>query len=158
ARHWPTAHSKVVCFHGVPKPHEVTEGWVPMLWKAGGLTSIPKSDGINVGDDAAMANFRAALARDIPWFSAWSGKDARDCLIVGSAPRGRECLAHIRRRSKKSILISMNGSLRWLLSKGLTPDSHILLDARAENVEFARDIPKTTEVYVASQCHPDVID
>jgi hypothetical protein len=25
--------ARVVCFHGVPRPHEVESGWVPALWK-----------------------------------------------------------------------------------------------------------------------------
>lgn len=29
----PPAVTKVVCFHGRPKPHEVTEGWVPTVWR-----------------------------------------------------------------------------------------------------------------------------
>jgi hypothetical protein len=26
-------HTRLVCFHGSPRPHEVTSGWVPALWK-----------------------------------------------------------------------------------------------------------------------------
>ena len=25
-------HTRIVAFHGVPRPHDVTEGWVPALW------------------------------------------------------------------------------------------------------------------------------
>lgn len=29
----PPAGASVICFHGQPKPHEVTTGWVPQHWK-----------------------------------------------------------------------------------------------------------------------------
>lgn len=29
----PPAGASVVCFHGVPKPHELTSGWVPGAWR-----------------------------------------------------------------------------------------------------------------------------
>jgi hypothetical protein len=44
------------------------------------------------------------------------------------------------------------------LSKNLTPTSHILLDARPENIEFAQGAPKSTVVLLASQCHPSLFD
>jgi len=27
-----SAHTRICCFHGWPRPHEVTSGWVPSLW------------------------------------------------------------------------------------------------------------------------------
>src|SRR6185312_5226125 len=30
--------ASVVCFHGHPRPHEVTDGWVPRVWKEGGIS------------------------------------------------------------------------------------------------------------------------
>jgi hypothetical protein len=34
----PPEKASVVVFHGKPRPHEVTTGWVPEVWKVGGLT------------------------------------------------------------------------------------------------------------------------
>lgn len=28
-----TANARVVCFHGTPRPHEITSGWVPQIWR-----------------------------------------------------------------------------------------------------------------------------
>lgn len=155
---WPTAGCRVVCFHGQPKPHQVKGGWVPDIWKIGGFRAPPVMRGINVGDAAALESVRSAVARKLPWYTG-APPNNREAVIVGSGPSVRDHLADIRRRvSRGAALISMNGSLRWLVKRRLIPSSHIVLDGRPENVQFVEDVPPQTALLLASQCHPDVFD
>lgn len=159
AQQWPPAGARVICFHGRPKPHEVTSGWVPAAWKIGGLTSLPKMRGMNVATDDALENVRSACARDgMNWFTGRPQRPGEICLVGGS-PSVREHIADIRRRVARGAgLVSMNGSLKWLLDRRFVPTSHVLLDARPDNVQFLDRLPKSTFLLLASQCHPDVFD
>src|SRR5690606_14110014 len=43
---WPPAGAKVVCFHGEPKPHAVTDGWVPLVWSKNGARGLSGEGGV----------------------------------------------------------------------------------------------------------------
>lgn len=155
---WPPNNCKAVIFHGQPKPHEVSGGWVPNVWKIGGFTSLPVMNGVNVTHDDLAANIRSAVQRDLPWFTGFrEGK--RRAVVVGGGPSMRDHLAEIRAHKRAGAsIISVNNAWRVLVAAGITPDNHVMLDARAENAAFLEGAPEKTRYLVASQCHPDVFD
>jgi uncharacterized Rossmann fold enzyme len=160
AHGWPPTGSKAVIMHGDPKPHEIADGWVPNVWKLGGFTSFPEVKGANTSEDYRLDNVRSAVAREhIPWFTGFRD-EGKSCLIIGGAPSMRNCIPDIRwhARQAKTRLISVNNAWRTLVENGITPDVHVMLDARPENAEFVRGAPKRMRFVIASQCHPDVFD
>jgi uncharacterized Rossmann fold enzyme len=158
AKDWPTADAKVVLFHGDPKPHTITEGWVPQIWKIGGLHQLPAADGVNVTDEVIRANVLSAIARDLPWFTGHPAhKDT--AVICCGGPSLRESLENIRFRKRHGgRIISVNNTLSFLLENGIKPDSHVMLDARPENAAFVREPPQGVRYLIASQCDPSVFD
>lgn len=158
AKAWPPNGAKVVQFHGEPKPHEVTEGWVPNVWKVGGFTSLPVMNGVNVTHEQILDNVRSSVLRPLPWFSGFGPHKGR-AVIVGGAPSLKDCFVDIRAQKRTGAkVIALNNAWRALVDQGVTPDILVLLDARRENVEFIRDLPVGVKCFVASQCHPDVFD
>ena len=114
------------------------------MWRVGGLTALPKMEGLNVSREELLENIRAACTRGLQWFSGAPEHD-RECCIVGGGPSLEHSLDDLRRRvDAGAALASLNGSLRWLLEHGLRPSSHVVLDARPENVEFVREVPPQT--------------
>jgi len=155
---WPPDTAKAVILHGSPKPHEVTDGWVPHVWKVGGYTALPTMDGMNVSHDFALDNVRTNAQRDLPWFTGFDGKKA-GCAIVGGGPSMKDSIPQIRyRKARGDTIITLNNALTYLVGKGITPDAHVMLDARPENAEFIKDAPKGVRYFIASQCHPDVFE
>jgi uncharacterized Rossmann fold enzyme len=159
AQVWPPSGCKAVIFHGAPKPDEVTTGWVPNVWKIGGLTSLPVMKGANTTEDQRLANVEASCKRDLPWFTGFRDEGS-SCVIVGGAPSMLEHLADIRfhGRHKKTRVITVNNAWRVLMERGVTPHAHVMLDARPENAEFIKGMPSSIRLLLASQCHPDVFD
>lgn len=158
AKEWPPSGSKVVSFNGKPKPHEVTEGWVPEVWKVGGFTSLPVLDGVNVDYSDIEANIMANLPRDVRWFTGF-GDQAQVVVLCGGAPSMRDHFADIRAQKRRGArIVSMNNAWRLLVENGIKPDTHIMLDARPENADFVKDAPEGVRYLVASQCHPDVFE
>lgn len=157
---WPSEGSKAVILHGSPKPHEITEGWVPNVWKIGGFTSFPKFKGANTTEDQRLANVASAVGREhIPWFTGFRD-EGNSCVIIGGAPSMLEHISDIRwhARQKKTRIVSVNNAWRTLMEHGITPDVHVMLDARPENAEFVKGAPQSMRFVIASQCHPDVFD
>lgn len=155
---WPPSGSKVVIFHGDPKPTEIAKGWVPNVWKVGGFTSLPEMNGVNVTHDHLKANIEANVTRDVPWFTGFKDNKRR-AVIVGGAPSLLDHIADIKAHKRAGAsIITVNNAWRVLVEHGITPDNHVMLDARAENAAFLEGSPAGTRYLVASQCHPAVFD
>ncbi len=155
---WPPDHSRAVIFHGNPKPHEVTEGWVPNVWKAGGFTAPPKLDGMNVSSEYVYDNIRANVGRDLEWFLG-NEKLPGTCVIVGGGPSMKDDLKAIRdHRRRGARIVTVNNALNYLHDHGITPDAHVMLDAREENASMVQNAPKNVRYFLASQVHPCVFE
>lgn len=158
AHAWPPTNCKAVIFHGAPKPHEVTSGWVPNIWKIGGLTSLPAFKGVNTSEDMRLEHVRLSVQRDLEWFTGFKD-EGRTCAIVCGAPSMKDHLRDIRAQKRWGArIVTVNNAWRYLVANGVTPDVHVMLDARPENAEFLRGAPKSMRILLASQCHPDVFD
>lgn len=155
---WPPEGCKAVIFHGSPKPDEVTEGWVPGVWKVGGYTAFPELKGMNVSHEFAYGNVKANVLRDLPWFSGFGEQD-KGCVIVGGGPSMRDSLQAIKDHRKRGLkVITVNNALSYLHDRGITPDAHVMLDAREENLSMVQNAPKSVRYFLASQVHPCVFD
>lgn len=158
AHAWPPEGAKGVVFHGDPKPHEITEGWVPSTWKIGGYTAVPELKGMNVTHDFAYNNVRINSARDLPWFTGHEERKEA-AVIVGGGPSMRDSIKAIRdHRRRGAKIITVNNALNYLHDRSITPDVHVMLDARAENASMVKNAPKDVRYFLASQVHPDVFD
>lgn len=158
AKAWPPNDCRVVVFHGRPKPHEVTDGWVPDTWKIGGLTALPVMQGVNVTRETILDNVRASCARDLEWFTGL-GPHSRSAVLVCGAPSMLQSLPAIRDHQRRGArIITVNNAWRVLVENGIKPDVHVMLDARPENADFVKDAPASMRFLIASQCHPDVFD
>lgn len=158
AKAWPPEGSKAVIFHGEPKPHEVTDGWVPMVWKPNGLTAPPKLDGMNVSDDFAYENIAINVKRELEWFSGFGCREGA-CVVVAGGPSMRDSLEAIKNhRRRGATIVTVNNALSYLHDRGITPNAHVMLDARQENAQMVENAPDKVRYFLASQVHPSVFD
>lgn len=158
AKAWPPNGAKVVQFHGLPKPADIAEGWVPNIWRVGGYTSLPEFKGVNTSEDMRLEHVHLSVQRDLEWFTGFKD-EGRTCAIVCGAPSMKDNIAEIRAQKRRGTrIVSVNNAWRYLVANGVTPDVHVMLDARPDNAEFLRGAPKSMRVLLASQCHPDVFD
>lgn len=156
---WPSEGAKVVSFNGKLKPHEITEGWVPTVWKKGGLTSLPEMKGVNTSKAHILANVAANVQRDLPWFRPSAERLSDTMVLVCGGPSLNDSIPAIKdHRRRGARIVSVNNTLRFLQSHGITPDAHVMLDARPENVEFVKDASHSPVYFLASQCDPALFD
>lgn len=154
----PPEKASVVVFHGKPRPHEVLTGWIPEVWKVGGLTRADLDVICNTAKDKLIGNARSAIARDLPWFDTAPEHDGHVC-IVGGGPSLVDTLPELKWRASIGQKVwALNGAARFLYNHGICPDVLVIADARAENVEFLAELNAGAAVYLASQCHPGLFD
>ncbi len=144
--------ASVVVFHGTPKPHEITTGWVPQVWTEGGLSHSELKAICNTENEKLLSQVRSACSRTLRWFAPQDQHDGH-VAILGGGPSLLDKIDEIKWRQRQ-------GQKIWGLNNVATAtdvpiDVQVLLDARADNVAF---IHEATEHLVASQCHPDVFD
>ena len=148
----------VVCFHGHPRPHEVVTGWVPAVWKVGGVTRSELVVVCNTENEKVLGQIESACSRDLDWLDRIPDHDGHVC-IVGGGPWLQDGLNEIRvMQSFGHKVWALNNTHDWLIERGIVPDACILLDAREGNAEFVRNARDDVTYYVASQCHPDVFE
>lgn len=154
----PSSNTSVVCFHGRPRPHEVTDRWVPHFWKIGGIGQPRFIKGLNTAPEVLLAQMEANIDRDTPLFvevEAHSGK----ALICGGGPSLKDELPNLRRRiDRGGHVFATNGTYDWLVERGIRPHFHVLLDARPDNIQFVKNPHKNTVYLIASQCHPSIFE
>lgn len=145
--------ASVVVFHGKPRPHEVTEGWVPKVWREGGLSHAELKAVCNTAQDKLLDNVRSACARDLKWFEPEDEHD-RHVAIIGGAPTVLDMIEEIKwRKGQGQQIWVLNNAWAALLDHDIFPDAQVILDARHENINF---LTFAVEHLIASQCHPDI--
>jgi hypothetical protein len=157
----PPATASVVVFHGKPKPEEISIGWVPEVWKVGGMTRADLDTVCNTANEQLLANIRSSTARDLTWFDTAPEHDGHVC-IVGGGPSVADKLEELEwRQSLGQKIWALNGAAHYLYTQGIIPDALVIADAREENKAFLPGafLPDfTTRLYLASQCHPALFD
>lgn len=145
-----------VIFHGAPKPHEITDGWVPDVWKLGGLTELPVTKGMNISYGDALANIETNSKLDLPWFMG-AHPHKRTAVVVGGAPSLRHSIDAINaHRQRGAKIIALNNAGKYLNAHGIRPDVVVVLDARPENINFTE--AKADCFLIASQCDPSLLE
>lgn len=152
----PPKGTKVVCFHGQPRPHNCDAPWVRDVWRIGGggladLEIVSNTEALKV-----MDNVRKNIAREIPWLEM-SDAHAGHAVIVAGGPSVAEKLDELRwRKSQGHRIIALNGAAHYLKRNGILADVQVILDSRPENAKFA--LPEVPEHFICSQCDPAVFD
>lgn len=156
---WPHPDSKIICFHGKPRPHEVSGGWVPLIWRKGGAKEIIyNKDFANTCLAQLKSNMAENCKKDVPWFVPERKKN-KSLVIVGGSPSLKNSIGKLRDKIQLGAhVMSVNGTLRYLQSMGIKPDYHCQFDARPENNEFLENAPTGVRYFIGSMSHPTAFD
>lgn len=150
--------TRVVCFHGEPRPHNAGLEWVQMAWRVGGGSVAELELVANTARETVAENVRLACARDLPRFNTAEFALERAVAIVGGGPSLVDTLDELRLRVQNGCLVfAVNGAVHYLASEGIKTDVQVIIDSRVENVRFV-DPPMAERYYVASQCAPGIFD
>ncbi len=156
ATEWPPKGAIVVAFHGEPKPHEITAGWVPEMWTMAGL-AIPRYTSVLNNDITTIrANVAANKRADVPSVTV-ANAHGRPLIICAGGPSLADNLPAIQleRTRTGADLWALNGAHDYLIDRGIVPSAMVMLDSRLACVDaFLRYPLSSCEYLIATQCDP----
>lgn len=154
---YPPKGTKVVCFHGLPRPHEVELEWVKQAWRVGG-SQIADFDMLhNSTSEKVKQNIRANSKRKLPWLDLQPAHNGQVAIVAGG-PSLKDSIGELRRRSLEDCtIVAVNGSAKFLQSHHIPVNWHVLMDARPENIKFIEP-PIASHYWLSSQCDPSLFD
>lgn len=150
---YPPSSAAVVCFHGDPKPHNCTQGWVQSVWKIGGDSSFGIRVVPNMDATAILENVRKN-EQAAPWIGK-SPEHNQIAVIVGSGPSLLDDLDKIAQVG--GVVFALNNAAKILHDHGILADYQVILDARPQNVEFVKE-QYASRYLIASQCAPELFE
>lgn len=108
----------------------------------------------NVGSAGRIANIRVNELRELPTL------DFLRICICASGPSLADHVGEIRQRQRAGWHVAaMNGSYKFLLERGITPNLFFMVDARkGVNLPFLDDPSIRTEHVIASQVDPEIFE
>ena len=150
--------SKVVIFHGQPRPHEAG-GWVDKVWKISGGSSLELEMIPNVSPEQLELNIRYCLTLGLPHIEKLAERAPNiNAVMVGGAPSIKGYVEEIRIRQRfGEKVFALNGAYKWLKENGIEADYQIIADARPQNAYFIDD-DFNGILLLASHCDPAVFD
>lgn len=156
--------SKMVIFHGNPRPHNAPSEWIKRIWKIGGGTTLEMEMVCNVEESQLISNIKNSLKLPYPWLQMHDAHDGH-AVVVGGGPSLENYISEIKKRQEDGqIIFAMNNSYKYLKENGIIPNAHVMVDARKENAEFVPQNYKSWHgvespiLYYCSQCHPAVFE
>ena len=156
---WPPNGSKIICFHGTPRPHEVSGSWIDLIWRIGGARQIEDGgDHMNTGLEAVKANMIANCKLDLEWFTP-KPENNKTLVIIGGSPSLKNNLGRLRQYIKLGAhTMTLNGTLKYMSKIGVKPTYHCQFDARPENAEFLENAPDGVRYLIGSMAHPSCFE
>lgn len=112
----------------------------------------------NVSDEVLFGNVEKTIKRGVPLIQACEPHE-RIAVLVGGGPSAEDGIGIIRDLYEKGAdIFALNGAGLWLQGHGIAAHALILLDARAHNAKFVRNLWPQITLYIASQCDPAVFE
>jgi hypothetical protein len=157
---WPTEVTAVVCFHGIPRPHQIVGGWVPKIWCLGGLARPSWKTIVNTKHGKLLENIAANRKRpDIQFADAIAPEQPADkaLLICGGGPSigDKDYIDNIKLwKNMGHEMWALNGTYNFLQTQGIVPDGMVMMDARLQNIKFIENPHGKTTFYLGTTCDP----
>lgn len=80
------------------------------------------------------------------------------CLVTGG-PSLKDTFDIIKKRKENGVpIVTVNGTYKYCIERGINPSAFIMLDSREFNHRFADPVIDGCKYLVASQCHPKIFD
>lgn len=137
----------------VNNPENVKLGWIPYVWKIGGMTTSEFEVVCNTEDKILIKNIQHSLRLGLPKLQLEKPHEGH-AIIVGGGPSLKENLGLIKKYQEHgAVIFSTNNTYRYLLENGIKADCHVMLDPRPDNAEF---VFKGPLCYYCSHCDPSV--
>lgn len=113
---------------------------------------------VNTDDETLRAHVTSAMGRGHQQVRRQALQPDRICLL-GGGPSLNDTLPELLELLRDGAkLVTVNGAYHWALEHNLTPQTQIVMDARASNARFVDPPLPRCHYAMSSTCHPDLWD
>ena len=88
----------------------------------------------------------------------YESQDKVIALAVGGATLEETFPDLMEKRKNGMPLVTVNGSHKYCMDRGLVPSAMVMLDSREFNSRFIYPLSKECKYFISSQCHPSAFD
>ena len=113
---------------------------------------------INEEPENIRENIRGNIKRGFPQVAPYESQDKVIALAVGGATLEETFSDLMGKRKNGMPLVTVNGSHKYCMDRGLVPSAMVMLDSREFNSRFIYPLSKECKYFISSQCHPSVFD
>lgn len=111
--------------------------------------------------DETLANVKASIRLMLPQCQPMTQDNPKDPVILlcgGPSLNDFEDQIIERKLHDGAKLVTVNGTYKWALDRGLGPVSLVMADGRVQNADFIHESRDDCSYFLASQCHPAVFE
>jgi len=113
---------------------------------------------LNTPEDKLAENIRTNMAAGWQELTPHGTNDLEIILLAGG-PSLNDFEDDIRRRREEGAkLVTVNGTYKWALDRGLKVSAQIVVDGREFNARFTKPVMPDTKYLIASQVDPKVLE
>ena len=105
--------------------------------------------------DNIKKNIQRGLLQVRPYETQWN----KTVGLVLGGPTLKETFPDLLEKRQNGMpVITVNGTHKYCMDRGLVPSAMVMLDSREFNNRFVYPLAKDCKYFISSQCHPSVFD
>jgi len=113
---------------------------------------------VNTDEAQLVKNMTENCKKPLEWFIPHE-KNNKTLIIVGGAPSLKDNIGDLKAKIRTGAhVLTTNGTLKFLQTKGIKPDYHAQFDAKAESASFVDAAPGGVTYLIGSMSNPQVLD
>lgn len=113
--------------------------------------------GLNVSEDRVKDNILANLRLNLQEVCPHEVQETKICILAGG-PSLNDHEAEIIELGKSGVpMVTVNGTYKWLLDRGVKPAAQFLVDAREFNQRFVEPVIPSCRYIFSSQAAPEAV-
>ena len=114
---------------------------------------------VNEDKEKIRDNIEKNIQRGLPQVKPYETQEGKTVgIVLGGATLKETFPDLLEKRQNGMPVITVNGSHKYCMTRGLIPSAMIMLDSREFNNRFVYPLAKDCKYFISSQCHPSVFD
>jgi len=114
---------------------------------------------VNEDKEKIRDNIKKNIKRGLPQVRPYETQEGKVVGLVLGGPTLKKTFPDLLEKRKNGMpVITVNGTHKYCMARGLTPSAMLMLDSREFNKRFVYPLAEDCKYFISSQCHPSVFD
>ena len=115
--------------------------------------------GVNEDKEKIRDNIKKNIKRGLPQVRPYLTQEGKSVGLALGGPTLKKTFPDLLEKRKDGLpVVTVNGSHKYCMDRGLVPSAMVMLDSREFNNRFVHPIAEGCKYFISSQCHPSVFE